>query len=110
MRVRIGKFALDNPHNMADNSPMSTTREATFLKRLSELQQDAGMTDADLARAMGVDQSLISRVKRSDPPTFGIKFALGACDRFPELRFLLFPDVPILTSDVPVLTDGEGAA
>ncbi len=95
---------------MADNERMSTTREGAFLARLWELQAAAGKSDADLARAMGVDQSLISRVRRTDPPTFGIKFALGACEVFPELRFFLFPNIPILTDAVSIDTNGEGAA
>ena len=76
-----------------------------FLQRLWDLQARASLSDAALAREMGVDQALISRAKRGPAKTVGIKFILGATDRFPELRRLLFPEVSIITSDVQKLTD-----
>lgn len=82
-------------------------RMQTFLARLWELQADAGLTDADLARQMGVDQALISRAKRDHPKTVGSKFLLRAGTVFPELGFLLFPDLSNITTDMsPVKTEG----
>lgn len=88
----------------------TAARLGAFLDRLWELQKAAGITDAELARRMHVDQALISRAKRPGAePSFGMKFALGACDLFPELLFFLASDMSIITSDVRIDTS-EGAA
>lgn len=76
---------------------MSDPRERAFLGRLWELQADAGLTDSALAREMGVNHSHVWRAKHDPTRTFGMKFLLGACDRFPELRFYLFAESPILS-------------
>lgn len=94
---------------MVYTRPMNRPREQAFLTRLWELQAEAGLTDAALARELGVNQSHIWRAKNDPTRTFGIKFALGACDRFPELRTLLFGNVPIGQSNMTVGTN-EGAA
>lgn len=67
------------------------------------------MNDAALAREIGVAQSSISRARNDPARTFGIDFALRACDRFPELRFILFGDFPVRHNDAP-MGKAEGAA
>ena len=71
-----------------------------FLSRLWTLQADAGLSDAELARKMGVDQALVSRAKHPGTKSVGSKFLLGAGSVFPELGFLLFPDLSIIQSDL----------
>lgn len=85
-------------------------RMQAFLTRLWELQAEAGLTDAELARKMGVDPALICRAKRDTTRTVGSKFLLGAGSVFTELGFVLFPDLSIITSDMSEIEDEEGAA
>lgn len=88
-------------------------REQTVLRRLWELQADAGLSDSALARRIGVDQSNVSRAKHgADNPdrSVSVKFLLGACDTFPELVFLLFPDLHARTGTMHRCTEQEGAA
>ena len=73
-----------------------------FLQRLWELQAEAGLSDPALAREMGVNQSHVWRAKHDPTRTFGVKFLLGACSRFPELRFVLSGDIPIRTLECAV--------
>ncbi len=86
------------------------TRMQAVLTRLWELQAEAGLSDADLARRMNVDQALISRTKRRRAKTFGMKFFLGAVEVFPELGFLLSSDLSIIRSDLPIVKDEEQAS
>lgn len=95
--MRIGIFPIDDRHNPWHTRAMNRPREQAFLTRLWELQAEAGLSDTALARELGVNQSHIWRAKNDPSRTFGIKFALGACDRFPELRDFLFGEMPIST-------------
>lgn len=88
---------------------MNQSREHAFLTKLWELQAEAGLSDAALAREMGVSHSHVSRAKHDPTRTFGVKFLLGACDRFPDLALFLFHNMPIGTGNMTVGTD-EGAA
>lgn len=85
------------------------TREQAFLARLWELQAEAALNDAALARVVGVSSSNISRAKRRAHQTVSVKFMLAACDRFPELVFLLFPDLRIRNGSDQIRI-GKGAA
>lgn len=90
---------------------MSDTPEQAFLDRLWKLQDDAKLTDAQLAHEMGVNQSHIWRAKKDPSRTFGIKFARGAVRWRPELAFFLHPEMRIGHHDMPISSkDGEGAA
>jgi hypothetical protein len=75
-------------------------REQAVLDRLWQIQDEQQLTDAALARLLRVAQSNVSRAKREDGRGVSIKFLLSACDRFPELVFLLFPNVRNCTSSV----------
>jgi transcriptional regulator with XRE-family HTH domain len=41
-------------------------RHTTFLERLWELQAEAGLSDSELARRLGVQQSYVSRLRSGD--------------------------------------------
>ena len=86
-----------------------TEREQAILRRLWELQADAGLSDAALARRLGVAQSNISRAKRCLNQSVSVKFLLGACSAFPALAFVVFPELQINTDNVHDCTD-KGAA
>lgn len=84
-------------------------REQAVLTRLWELQAEAGLSDAALARALMVAQSNVSRAKREADRSVSVKFLISACDAFPELVFLLFPNLHQCTTPVRKCTT-EGAA
>lgn len=85
-------------------------RTLAFLQRLWELQAEAGLTDAVLARRMGVDQALVCRAKRDKPRTVGSKFLLGAGSVFPELGLLLFPELSIMNDDFSEIEEERAAS
>lgn len=86
-------------------------RKRAFLERLWELQDAAGLNDKELAAEIGVAQSSISRARNHEQTgrTFGVEFAIRACDRFPELRRILHGDFPI-GQNVGPMGKGEGAS
>lgn len=84
---------------------MNSERKRAFLERLWDLQTEAGLSDAALARELGVRQSAICRAKQAIDRTFGLDFAMRAGDRFPELRALLFTESPIGINCVPTRED-----
>ncbi len=86
-------------------APMNRSRERAFLAKLWEMQAEAGLSDAALARDMGVSHSHVSRAKHDPTRVFGVKFLLGACDRFPELAFFLSRDIP---DGIGTMTNGTG--
>lgn len=77
-------------------------RQQEFLARLWELQGAARMSDAELARRIGVHQAAISRRRNGGARTLSTKFILGAVDTFPELGCILHPDLQIITSDLKI--------
>jgi hypothetical protein len=82
-------------------------REQAVLNRLWQIQGEQQLTDAALARLLRVAPSNVSRAKRLDQRGVSIKFLLSACDRFPELVFLLFPNVRNCTDGVhECMTEG----
>lgn len=66
-----------------------------FLERLWQAQSEAGLSDAALAREIGVQHSTVWRAKYDPIRTFGLDFAIAACRRFPELGSLLLGDSPV---------------
>lgn len=75
---------------------MSTETTRQFLARLWELQADAGLRNADLARALGCSPSYLRHMKAGRKgDRIGLAIALAAVRRFPELnRFLMLADFP----------------
>lgn len=82
-------------------------REHILLARLWQIQVEQKLTDAALARVLRVNQSNVSRAKREDERGVSVKFLLSACDQFPELVFLLFPELRKNMHDVrDCMTEG----
>lgn len=79
---------------------MDEQRERRFTDRLWQIQAERGLTDSDLGRLLGVHVSLINHMK-ADRRRLGMKLAISAADHFPELRSLLFSNVPTGTDNVP---------
>ena len=78
---------------------------AQFLAALWRLQDEAGLTNAQLARDLGCKRSYLSRVKAGGRKSnISYEFALRAARRFPELRQLLSPDVLDVTSSVTTIS------
>lgn len=75
---------------------------ARFLDRLWQLQEQAGLTNAALARLLGCDASYIRHLKAGRRRRLGLNIALAATRRFPELLvFLLTEELPVSNTDVP---------
>ena len=92
---------------------MSEEESAAFIKMLHELQAAANMSDAQLARATGANQSYLSRL-RNEPRTrnISLQFARRAAGVFDELRIFLSPIDNLGTETYHAGTDegeeGEG--
>jgi DNA-binding XRE family transcriptional regulator len=56
-----------------------------FLARLWQLQAAASLNDAELARAIGVNQSTVHRLKKGEREAPHLRTLLGAIREFPEL-------------------------
>lgn len=85
-------------------------RMQAFVKRLWELQDATHMTDAQLARRIGIHQAALSRLRNNEGhETVGTKFLIGACSAFPELGFTLLPELQIITTPMQIDTDEEVA-
>lgn len=83
---------------------MDDELSARFLAALWRLQDEAGLTNAQLARDLGCKRSYISRVQAVDRRSnISYGFALRAARRFPELRLLLDPDVLEIISRVTTI-------
>lgn len=64
---------------------------AAFLERLRELQREAGLTDAQLARALGYERSYLTRLMGGTRGSrLSLAFALKAAEVFPDLA-VFFP-------------------
>jgi hypothetical protein len=68
-------------------------RARAVLDRLWMIQAEQQLNDAALARLLRVAQSNVSRAKRENGRGVSVRFLLSACDQFPELVFLLFPEL-----------------
>jgi hypothetical protein len=69
-----------------------------FRTRVFDLAAEYGyLTNTALAEAMGIDQSLVSRVRNGERPVTR-KFIAGALKAFPDRRF---EDLFFLASDHP---------
>ncbi len=84
-----------------------TTRE--FLQRLWQAQDDAGVSNAELARRLECDASYIThlRLGRRDYPKLGAAFVLNAARHFPDLRSFLLP-AELLVGNTSVPTNHGG--
>lgn len=80
---------------------------AGFLARLAQLQADAGLNDAALARRIGVSQSTISRLMKGEREQPHLRTLLAAIREFPELAVFVSGDVRQGTSMLPERTDEE---
>jgi plasmid maintenance system antidote protein VapI len=81
---------------------MSEEVTRAFLVRLWELQAEAGISNADLARRLGCHPSYIRHLKIGDRKRIGLDIALNAAKIFPELRhFFLSSELPVSNTDVP---------
>jgi hypothetical protein len=86
---------------------MSEENTARFLVRLWELQAEAGLNNSQLARAIGCDPSYVRHLKAGRKKVIGLRIALGAVNRFPELSLFLLADFPRGQHNVPRSTEGE---
>ncbi len=83
-----------------------TTRK--FLERLWMLQEQAGLTNTQLARLIGASPSYVAHLKAGHRgKRLGLRYALMAVEQFPELRVFLTADLPTITPDVPADTQDE---
>jgi transcriptional regulator with XRE-family HTH domain len=91
------------------------TEEMTrrFLTRLWELQADAGLTNAELARRLGCSASYIHHIKTGRPgrgKSLGLNLVLAAVSLFPELNSFLVADLRTGNDNVPPRNEcGEDA-
>lgn len=78
-----------------------TTKE--FLARLWELQAEAGISNADLARRLGIHPSYVRHMKAGRRgKQIGLDLAVRAATLFPELRrFFLPSELPVSNTVVP---------
>ncbi len=81
---------------------MSKEVTLAFLKRLWELQAEAGMSNAEVARILGCSPSYIRHMKAGRKgKQIGLSIALNAAQRFPELRSFFLPsELPVGNTDV----------
>ncbi len=89
---------------------MSEETTQQFLQRLWELQAEAGLSNAALARVLGVSPSYIHHLRRGRPGRgrrIGLNVALAAASAFPELRIFLSTELPVGNTDVPTVNDQE---
>lgn len=86
------------------------TEETTraFLRRLWELQAERGLRNADLARALGISASYVSRLKsRPRVMRLGYAIALAAVREFPELGIFLRSDLPEIQEDRTIIKPAD---
>ncbi len=84
-----------------------TTRD--FLQRLWKAQNDAVVSNAELARRLDCDASYITHLKqeRKRHPRLGAAFVLNAARHFPELRSFLLPaELLVGNTMVPLVNGG----
>lgn len=81
-----------------------------FLMRLWELQSEAGISNADLARRLGCDPSYIRHMKAGRKGgRIGLDIAMKASALFPELRrFFLPSELPVSNTEIPPREQDEG--
>lgn len=75
---------------------------AQFTALLWGLQAEAGMSNAELARHLGVTQSFLSRLRSGDrgkDKAIRLDLALRAAALFPELALFLSEIIPIRTDN-----------
>lgn len=77
-----------------------TTRE--FLQRLWALQAEAGVTNAQLARILGCGASYVRHLKAGRRKVIGLRIALAAARRFPELGVFLLAEFPVENDNAPL--------
>lgn len=80
-----------------------TTGPQTFLTGLWRIAEQRGLSDAALARLLGVGHPYLSRVKSGARGKRGpsLRFTLLVLREFPELAPLLSPDLQIGDTEVP---------
>ncbi len=83
---------------------MTEQKDRAFLERLWTLQAEAGLSDSALARDLGVAHSSIWRLKCGNRH-LGLQIVKAACARFPELRDVLFSDLPEITGTMPIVNE-----
>lgn len=87
--------------------PEDITR--AFLVRLWELQAEAGLTNAELARRLRCHRTYIRHLKTGARKRIGLDLALNAASLFPDLRrFFLSPELPTGNNPVPQSNEDEG--
>lgn len=88
---------------------MGEELSAQFLAELWRLQEEAGLTNAQLARDLGCKRSYLSRVKAGGRKSnISYEFALRAARRFPELKPLLDPVVLEIEKETTINRDVSG--
>lgn len=87
---------------------MTEDTTGKFLGRLWQLQAEAGLRDADLARILGCDPSYVRHLKAGRRKRLGLPIALRATVRWPELRSILVAEFPLGTDNVRPSNDAEG--
>lgn len=81
-----------------------------FLRRLWQLQTERGLTDAELARRLGVNQSTVCRLKQGERDAPSLRVTLAMVREFPELAPFLTPtDLRTSQPILPTCKD-EGVA
>lgn len=83
---------------------MTTTAEATNLDRLWERQKELGWSDRELAKRLGVSNSLISTMKRGLKSP-GEIFSSRVASLFPDLMAAEKPEVPESTALSEAIND-----
>lgn len=88
---------------------MSEEVTGAFLARLWELQAEAGLNSAELARRLGCHPSYIHHLKAGRRTRIGLDIALNAANLFPELRrFFLSSELPVSNTPLPPGNEDEG--
>jgi transcriptional regulator with XRE-family HTH domain len=88
---------------------MAEATTATFLQELWALQHQRGLTDAALARLLGIGHPYLSRLKTGKRKRVSFDLALAIIREFPDLAPFLSRDLPTSQPILPTCKD-EGAA
>ena len=75
-----------------------------FLDGLWEVQRERGLSDGELAKALGISQPLVSLMKSGDRRAGG-KVIRGAMRAFPQLGYLLTKDTPEVSGEAAIGRD-----
>lgn len=79
---------------------MTEATTTQFLTELWRLQEQRGLTDAEMARLLGISHPYLSRLKTGERKPRSLAIALSMVREFPELAPFLSSD---LRTDQPIL-------